>query len=81
MSAIPAIRHANLVKAFRNSGAVGEENAKSLKEIGIKMDQVLKMHLLRKMVVAEGEKYYLVEKYSKLPIEKLMDFLNGSGND
>ena len=74
---IVAIHHAKLVKAFNNAGAVGEGNAKSLDEIGIKMDRVLKMHLSRKMVVADGDKYYLVEKYSKLPIEKLMDFFKG----
>jgi len=78
MSAIPAIKHAKLIRAFNNAGAVGKGNAKSLDEIGIKMNQVLKVHLYRKMVIADGDKYYLVEKYSKRPIEKLMDFIKGN---
>lgn len=79
-SPIPVIKHAQLVKAFNNAGAVGEGNAKTLDKIGIKMDNVLKLHLVRKMVVVDGDKYYLLEKYSKLPIEKLIDFFKGEKN-
>jgi len=77
-SAIPAIKRAKLIRAFNNAGAVGKGNAKSLDEIGIKMNQILKFYLNRKMVIADGDKYYLVEKYSKRPIEKFLDFIKGS---
>lgn len=79
MSIIPAavVKRKRLIGKFKEAGAVGEGNAKSLDEIGIKMDLVLKAFLSRKMVIADGEKYYLDEKYSKFPIEKLMDLFKG----
>ena len=74
--------HARLVRAFREAGAVGKDNAKSLDEIGAKLTPFLRSRLFsmplrinvaRKWIVKVGENYYLEEKYSRLPIEKFID--------
>jgi len=71
-----------LFATFRESGAVGEENAKTLDEIGSSLtpfmqkrlfNKPLKMQIAGKRIFNIGDKYYLAEKYSKLPIEKLLD--------
>lgn len=79
MSIAPIIarQHKQLVDAFTKAGAVGESNAKPLDEIGIKLNRVLKLHIARKTIVSIGDKYYLDIKYSKLPIEKLLDLFKG----
>jgi hypothetical protein len=77
-----AMVHVRLVKAFRAAGAVGKGNGKTLAEIGVHVPPIararlfrmpLRMHVRRKWIIKEGDKFYLVEKYNKLPIEKLFD--------
>jgi len=74
--------HMRLVRAFRETGAVGKDNAKSLDEIGAKVPKFIRSRLFkmplrievaRKWIVKVGDKFYLEEKYSKFPIEKLID--------
>ena len=61
MSVIPAIQHKKLMQLFRDAGAVGESNAKTLDEIGMQMSPNLKAHITRKWVISNGDKYYLPE--------------------
>lgn len=76
---VPYIR---LIRAFKEAGAVGEENAKTLDEIGMTLPTFmrkrlfnipLKVQLSRERIFTCGDKYYLAEKYSKFPIEKLVE--------
>ena len=59
MSVIPAIQHRKLMQVFRDAGAIGQLNAKTLDEIGIKMSPNLRAHITRKWIIADGDKYYL----------------------
>ena len=74
--------HIRLIKAFRKAGAVGKDNAKTLDEIGAFLPPFfrarlfnipLRINVRRKWIIKEGNKFYLVEKYSKFPIEKFFD--------
>lgn len=65
MSIIPiVVQNKKCLHAFKEAGAVGEAQAKTLAEIQVKDGRVLKRLLKLKAIAASGDKYYVTEAFA-----------------